>query len=371
MRTGRFVAAAFAALVSACGVPEKKETAAAASTAEAPPVMEILRAPVADVDIKWEEWAPAGAADATLDWLAGAARAGGTLYLVGTRKPKTPAHGPGPRAEIVFNRITPKGMKEVAAYPGYFGERADAAVAASPDGRLWLVGGMYTPPPLKLAPEGRLDFTALGTPVGEVYVWTPATKDLKLETYLPVPRGKARALFVDGELYVVGGIFEPADPNDENNRQMHRYDPGDGMWTKLHEVPAPLAQPAAAAAKGGLYVIGGQQLKPVHVANRVYRYDLAVYKWQMTPQLPAPRAGAGAYVVGDAIYVIGGSEAEGLGSPPRMGLKSYRFDVNRKRWEELPSPLPEGCLFSAFDGKFFYLVGGHKTYRGYIVKTKT
>lgn len=372
MRTGRFVAAALAAVISACTVAEKEETTAdTASTAQEPPTIETLKAPVADADIKWEEWAPAGTADAKLDWPAGAVSAGGTLYFVGTRKLKRPARNPGLRAEIVFDRITPGGIEEAAAYPGYFGERADAAVAASPDGRLWFVGGMYTPPPMKLAPDERLDFTELGTALGEVYVWNPATKDLKLETYLPVPRGKARTIFAGGELYVVGGTYDPADADDENNRQVHRYDARDGMWTKFHEIPVPLAQPAAAVAQAGLYVIGGKQLKPAYVSNGVFRYDLTVYKWQTGPQLPAPRAAAGAYVVDGYIYVIGGCEAEGYAAPPRMGLKSYRFDVRGKRWEELASPLPEGCSFSAFDGRYFYLVGADKTYRGYIVKTKS
>jgi hypothetical protein len=74
--------------------------------------------------------------------------------------------------------------------------------------------------------------------------------------------------------------------------------------------------------------------------------------------------------VGDYIYVVGGREAEALGSPPRMALKTFRYDLNEKRWEELPSPLPEGCSLVAFDGSHFYLVAAHKTYRGRIVRAK-
>ncbi|HUV85591.1 MAG TPA: kelch repeat-containing protein [bacterium] len=370
MKTSLLAIIAALAVFSACTAPEKGEpTAETAAEPEEAPVIETLKAPTAAADIKWEEWAAVGAADARLDWLAGIAESRGALYLVGTRALKRAA-GPGPRAEIVFIKVTPDGLDEVAAYPSYFGERAGAAVTAGPGDRVWFVGGMYTPPPIKLAPEGQLDFAELSTPVGDVYTWAPATKELKLEAFLPVPRGDAAAFFADGELYVVGGRYDPADPADDNNRQIHRYNPRDGLWTKLHDLPVPLARATAAVARGGLYVIGGTQLKPAYVTNAVRRYDLIVYKWQTMSQLPAPRAGAGAFAVGDYIYVVGGCEAEALGSPPRMAQKSYRYDLNEKRWEELPSPLPEGCSLATYDGSYFYLVAPHKTYRGRIVRAK-
>jgi hypothetical protein len=370
MKTRRVVAVSLLATVSACTAPEKAETAAeTAAEPEKAPVIETLNAPTAAADIKWEEWATVGAADAELDWPAGVAKTRGALFLVGTRALKRTA-GPGPRAEIVFIKVKPAGLEEVAAYPSHFGERAGAAVAAGPGGRLWFVGGMYTPPPIKLGPGGQLDFAELSTPVGEVYTWNPVTKEFRLETFLPVPRGDAAAFFADGELYVVGGRYNPAEPADDNNRQVHRYNPRDGLWTKQHDLRAPLARAAAAVARRGLYVIGGTQLKPVHVTNAVRRYDLVVFKWQTLPQLPRPRAGAAAFVVGDYIYVVGGYEAEALGSPPRMALKTFRYDLNEKRWEELPSPLPEGCSLVAFDGSHFYLVAAHKTYRGRIVRAK-
>jgi hypothetical protein len=370
MKTARLVATAALAAMSACTAPEKGEpTAATAAEPEEAPVIETLKAPTADADIKWEEWATSGAADAKLDWPAGIARARGALYLVGTRALKRTA-GPGPRAEIVFIKVTPAGLDEVAAYPSHFGERASAAVTAGPGGRVWFVGGMYTPPPIKLAPEGRLDFAELSMPVGDVFTWDPVTKELEPETFLPTPRGGATAFFADGELYVVAGKYDPADPADDNNRQVHRYNPRDGLWTKLHDLRVPLARAAAAVAGGGLYVIGGTQLKPEHVTNAVRRYDLVVYKWQTLPQLPRPRAGAAAFAVGDYIYVVGGCEAEPLDSPPRMALKSYRYDLKEKRWEELPSPLPEGCSLVTYDGSYFYLMAAHKTYRGRIARAE-
>jgi N-acetylneuraminic acid mutarotase len=328
-----------------------------------------LKARAADQDLAWEEWAPVGVAAARLDWPCGAAYAGGSLYLVGTRAVKTAAATPR-KTEIAFVRLAPSGAEEVAAYPSPFGERAGAAVAASRDGRVWFVGGMYTPPPINLVPEGRLDFAELGTPAGEVFTWRPRTRGFELAAYLPVPRGDAAALFHGEELYVVGGTFDPASPDADNNRQAHRYDVAVGLWTKLHDLPVPLARPAAAVADGGLFVVGGKQLKPAHITNAVFRYDLAAYKWRKTAPLPAPRVGASAYAVGDYIYVVGGCEAEGFDAPPRMALKSYRYDLKQKRWEELASPLPEGCTLTAFDGDYFYLVGAEKTYRGRLVKAE-
>lgn len=370
MKTARLAVIVALAAFSGCTAPEKGEpTAETAAGTEEVPVIETLKAPTADADIAWEEWAAVGAADAKLDWPAGIARARGALYLVGTRALKRAA-GPGPQAEIVFVKVTPGGLEEVAAYPSRFGERAGAAVTAGPDGRVWFVGGMYTPPPIKLAPEGQLDFAELSVPVGDVYSWSPAVKELKAETFLPVPRGDATAFFADGELYVVGGKHDLSNPADDNNRQVHRYNPRDGLWTKLHDLRVPLASAAAAVAGGGLYVIGGTQLKPLYVTNAVRRYDLIVYKWQTLQQLPRPCAGAAAFAVGDYIYVVGGCEAEPFDAPPRMALKSYRYDLKKKTWEELPSPLPEGCSLVTYDGSYFYLVAAHKTYRGRIVRAE-
>ena len=372
MKPNGLIAPACALLLTSCSPSDEGKPTAetAASAAEEAPLLETAKAPAADRDIEWKEWAPVGAEAAKLDWPSGAACSGGSLYLVGTRAVKTTGGKPPGRAEIVFVKLSPAGAEEAASFPSPFGERAEAAVAAAPDGRLWFIGGLYTPPPLKLAPEGRLDFAELGTPVGEVFAWNPGTENLELVTHLPVPRGEAAAFFHKDELYVVGGTFDPAAPTDENNEQVHRYEVAEGLWTKFHELRVPVARPAAARAGGGLYVIAGKQLKPAHVTNAVYRYDLTVFKWQRMAPLPSPRAGAAAYVVGDYIYVIGGCEAEALGSPPRMAVKSYRYDLNRKRWEELPSPLPEGCTLSAFDGTYFYLVGAEKTYRGRLARTK-
>jgi N-acetylneuraminic acid mutarotase len=366
----RLLAPACVFALAACSPSKKGEATAetAASAGEETPLLETVQAPPADRDIAWKEWAPAGSAAAELDWPSGAAYAGGSLYLVGTRAVGARGAKPAAHNEIVFAKLSPSGAEEVAAFPSPYGERAGAAAAAGPKGRVWFIGGMYTPPPLKLAPEGQLDFAEFGTPVGEVFAWKPGAKDLDLVTHLPVPRGGAAAFFHDGELYVVGGTFDPASPDDENNEQVHGYDLSDGLWTKYPEMRIPLERPAAAVAGGGLYVIGGNQLKPAHVTNVVFRYDLTVFKWQRMAPLPAPRAGAAAYVVGDYIYVVGGCEAEALGSPPRMAAKTYRYDLKKKIWEELPSALPEGCTLSAFDGTYFYLVGAKKTYRGRLVR---
>ncbi len=233
-----------------------------------------------------------------------------------------------------------------------------------------MVGGYYTPPPIKTVPEGELTYTALAGPVSEVRVWSPADKQFKLETILPIPRGDATTLFADNQIYVVGGVYDRADPENDNNKQIHRYDPRDGLWTKLHDLGFGLASPAAAVTGKQLYIFGGKRLKPQHITNAAFRYDLEVFKWQRLPSLPAPRAGAAAFVVGNHIYLLGGREAEGIGGIQRLALKGYRYDLNGRKWEELRSPLPEGSYFIVYDGASFYLVGDAKTYRGRIVKTR-
>ena len=58
-------ATALALSLAACTAPEKEPgSAETASTAEVPPTIETLAAPRANVDLRWEEWAPVGAASA-------------------------------------------------------------------------------------------------------------------------------------------------------------------------------------------------------------------------------------------------------------------------------------------------------------------
>jgi len=365
----RLLSLLLAVAVCGCSPAGKgKPTGTAASGEKAPPIV-ALSAPTADADIEWEEWAPAGWASSKLDWPAGAASVGGRLYLAGTRKAKPPAGRDRITfAEIVFLEVTPAGFREIAAYPSELGECARAAVTSSPDGQVWFIGGAFTPPPIEAVPEGELEYAELGTPEGNVYRWNRGDGKLVKETLLPIPRSEAAAFFDQGELYVVGGVFDAVDPACDNNKQVHRYNRNDGLWTKLHDLKVPLAAPAAAVARDGLYVIGGRQLKPVFPTNAVYRYDLTVFKWQRRPPMPSPRVAASAYVVGDYIYVVGGREAEGMGTPGRLALKTLRYDVKKQLWEILPSPLPEGSVFTAYDGADFYLIGNAKTYRGRLVK---
>lgn len=321
--------------------------------------------PLAPVDIVWEEWAPYGVADSGLDWPAGAVAGVGKLYLVGTKRlPPPPGKQRLKRAAVAITEISPANIKEVATLPTSFGECARAAVARGPGGEVWFVGGAYTPPPIKTVPAGEFKYNELCAATGTVYRWKPDGREITLETYLPVPRYEAVAFVDDGLLYVVGGIFDAADAAAGNNKQIHRYDPRDGLWTKLHDLPLPLAAPASAVAKNELYVIGGKQLRPSHITTNVLRYDLNYYKWQKGPSLPAPRAGATAVVIGDFIYLVGGKESEGTTAGTRFATRCFRFDLTRHRWETIPTPIPEGTTLCAFDGAHFYLIGTNKTYRG-------
>jgi len=354
-------------LITAC-TPIKKPTKTAATsapTAEKPPRIEILKAPAAPVDIAWTEWAPAGLVQARIDWPAGAAWGRGKLYVVGSRRaaadPKKPEVAVG---ELVFYEVTPSGGREAAVFKNPQGERAGAAALASPDNRIWVIGGSYSAPPLKTVPEGKAEFAPLGVPIGQVDIWTPGAPELRSETLLPVPRGEAGVCFGGIQLYVIGGAFDKTLPDDERNKQINGYDPRDGLWTKFHDFRYSLLSPATAVVRDGLFIIGGKQLAPSFVTNAVWRYDLQVFKWQKQPPLPAPRAAARAFAVGNAVYVIGGKEKEGLTSPGKLALRNFRFDLDKRQWEELSSPLPEGSTLVAFDGAYFYVVGGEKTYRG-------
>jgi len=137
------------------------------------------------------------------------------------------------------------------------------------------------------------------------------------------PLGKARSRLavatVDDSLYAIGG--EAAGGRAVTNVDV--YDLQVNQWHAVRPLPQPLANLAATALHGRIYVAGGshnddqgQTSTTVTmtvsngVSNGFWVYDPEQDQWQSLGQLPAPLAGASLVADSEALYLIGGWDGQ-------------------------------------------------------------
>lgn len=124
--------------------------------------------------------------------------------------------------------------------------------------------------------------------------------------YLPqLPRpltGVGAAL--DGKFFVVSA------PEGERRSSLWIYDPRSQSWSEGAAPPDSRLAPAAAAARGRLYLIGGAVDRKTVDTTLVY--DPARDRWSYAAPMPGDRMGAAAVELEGKIYVLGGEGWTGI-----------------------------------------------------------
>ena len=186
----------------------------------------------------------------------------------------------------------------------------------------------------------------------EVVSYDPATDTwTSLAAFTGSIVNEAILATVDGNLYALGASDET------HHNSMYRYDPLGDTWTALAEMPAHRRGAGVAAVDGKIYVIAGVDVSAGEVeSNTVQIYDPGTDSWSDGVPLPVKRMYVGAAAWNDKIYVIGGQ--------PEIYTASntvFVFTPASGAWQELePMPTPRWDLSSstkAYDGKIF-VVGG-------------
>lgn len=192
---------------------------------------------------------------------------------------------------------------------------------------------------------------------------------------MPTPRGAAIAASLEGKLYVVGGGAMPpgkapaplgfASPHNVVGT-VEIYDPSNNSWRKATDMPTPRNHVAGIGAIGGkIYVIGGR-IGSVFMASAdnldiVEAYDPGTDSWSAPrARMPTPRSGGGWGVYNDKIYVGGGELRDDRMLGAVKALEAY--DPARNLWTSLP-PMPisrHGCS-AGFIGSKLHFVGGDVT----------
>jgi N-acetylneuraminic acid mutarotase len=122
---------------------------------------------------------------------------------------------------------------------------------------------------------------------------------------MPTARQEVTAAALDGQVWVIGGLGDFAQPVDT----VEVYDPVRFKWASRPPLPIALHHAAAAVVDGRLFVIGG------YSGGRVrWTAEAAVYEWERQRQtwvartpMPTPRGGLAVAVVDGRIHALGGS----------------------------------------------------------------
>ena len=178
---------------------------------------------------------------------------------------------------------------------------------------------------------------------------TPSTSDGSwlVRARMLEARQEVGVAALSGKVYVAGGFRRDG----SQAATVEAYDITADRWQLVQPLPFPLDHPAAATARGKLYVLGGF-LSGVAVGQTL-EYDPVANRWTTKAPMPTPRGALAAAVIEEKIYVIGGFR-DGV-SVRDLAV----YDPDADRWETLPAMLtPRDHLGAGAIKGRLYAVGG-------------
>jgi N-acetylneuraminic acid mutarotase len=296
-----------------------------------------------------EEWKSAAPVPKGAEEVYGIA-AGGKLYVFGGLGLDWKAMGMVMEYDPVIDKWTrkrdmPRNLHHVAL--------------AEVKGRIYMFGGFTLPE------KGK----PMWVPVNHTWEYDPQADSWRALAPLPVARGSANAMHVNGRIHVIGGATLPAGLKEEwvhPSRNIavgtHEiYDLTSNSWTKATDMPTPRNHAAAGAIGDRIYIIGGR-IGSVFIPNAfninlVEEYDPATDQWQLRAPMPTPRSAAAWGVYGGQIYVAGGEVRHRDIWGTYTAVEA--FDPKSNSWtRHSPMPMPRHGLAGDFIGNHFHLVSG-------------
>jgi len=197
------------------------------------------------------------------------------------------------------------------------------------------------PAPIDLAPAGG------GANVMPV-VSPMESSRWHLRASIRTARARSAVAAAKGKIYVIGGEVNRA-PSSE----VLVYDPQLDSWQEIADKPTPVMNTHAAVIGDILYVPGGTTADSV-ATDRVEALDLRTGDWKVLPPLPRPVTGHAVVAFADRLYVVGGRTLNGFSDA------TFAFDVRSGQWSSLaPIPTPRSQLGAAVINERIYAVGGY------------
>ena len=185
---------------------------------------------------------------------------------------------------------------------------------------------------------------------------------------LPFALDEARAVTLDGDVYIAGGATGFTELPDgrlvlDSSNRMLRFEPETETYAELAPMPRPLNHIGLVKHRHNLYVFGGYGRNlDQDTSKAFYRYEPGRDRWSRLPDMPVPVAAMGAGIVGDRLIVAGGARDTVPDS------KTFAFNFRTQRWSRLPDmPGPrEHVGATTLDGSL-YVLGG-RTSRSFAIQ---
>lgn len=169
--------------------------------------------------------------------------------------------------------------------------------ATALDGKLYAVGGAMN--------EG-----GNYVPLSLVHRYDPVANEWTEMAPLPIARHAHGAAVAHGKLYIVGGLEEDGDSFRITNT-VSVYDPVTNAWSDAVSAITRRAYPGVASLGGMLYIAGGFDFTEEDEAptdsGDLHRFDPGAGSWTRLHDLPSQRLMPSASFVGDMLYVMGGA----------------------------------------------------------------
>ncbi|MBG7702404.1 carboxypeptidase regulatory-like domain-containing protein [Streptomyces sp. MC1] len=179
---------------------------------------------------------------------------------------------------------------------------------------------------------GGIDKVKNGHWTKNSYVYDPAAATWTPIAPLPVPLESPAAAFVDGTLYVVGG-WAAQGTSATAVSTVYAYHPASDTWSRVTDLPTPIAAASTAVLDGRLYVVGGCPDGCDTVGRHVYRYDPASDKWRQLADYPVPVHWAGCAGTSGAVTCAGGVNRSATGHA-RALKATYVYHPRTDTWTQ-------------------------------------
>ncbi|MGW9027603.1 carboxypeptidase regulatory-like domain-containing protein [Streptomyces sp. NPDC055722] len=211
------------------------------------------------------------------------------------------------------------------------------SVVGSYAGRTYSVGGTTD-----LRGGGRV---GRGTLLPHGYVYDPVAGSWSQIADLPQLRTAATGAFVNGTLYVVGGLnYPPTGGSGVRQSTTFAYHPDTDTWSQVADLPQAVDLANAAVLDGKLYVIGGETATGSSAA--AYRYDPAGNAWTRIADYPIPMDSGGCGGTVDTIVCAGGESVPPVGFAPLTN--TYVYHPKTDTWTRA-ADMPYGSYLGAYN----------------------
>lgn len=125
---------------------------------------------------------------------------------------------------------------------------------------------------------------------------------------MPNPRNHLTGVALAGRIYAIGGHYQQ-EYEAVTQREVDRFDPATGKWTRVADTPTLRSQtPAAAFVYGNRIVLVGGADRTQRSTDAIDAYDPSRNRWEMLGRLPAARRATAAGVINGRLVVTTGND---------------------------------------------------------------